>query len=248
MGHATGPAALPCAGAALYSCSAVRPRRVSDPGETTAPAEGAGNRSAPHTGEPTVPTIAIVSHSGFGHTRRIAEQIAEAARASAHAPDVKLFHLEDSEPDWDALDNAECIVMGCPTYMGMPSAGFKAFAEASSGRWMKRAWLNKLAAGFTNSGSLHGDKQNTLVALLTLAAQHGMIWITQAELATPRDGEHGGKPDDPNRMGASIGLMAQSDNRSPDEAPSPGDLETARRFGQRIAEITAHWTLANKPA
>ena len=85
--------------------------------------------------------------------------------------------MDRDGPEVFAPDEADAIIFGCPTYMGSPSADMKRFMEASSGRWMEQKWADKLAAGFTNSGSWNGDKQNTLVSFLTLAAQHGMVWI-----------------------------------------------------------------------
>ncbi|WP_030376767.1 flavodoxin family protein, partial [Streptomyces rimosus] len=65
---------------------------------------------------------------------------------------------EITEEQWDLLDAADAIVFGSPTYMGTASGAFHVFAEATSKRWATRAWQDKLAAGFTNSGSKSGDK------------------------------------------------------------------------------------------
>ncbi|MGL5044215.1 MAG: NADPH-dependent FMN reductase, partial [Plesiomonas sp.] len=47
---------------------------------------------------------------------------------------------------------------------------------------------------------------------------------------------------DINYVGAFAGAMAQSPaDASPEEGPLPGALQTARLFGQRIAEITLKW-------
>src|SRR5260370_10842695 len=61
--------------------------------------------------------------------------------------------------------------------MGGVSAEFAKFKDWTSKRWMDGAWRNKLAAGFTASASWNGDKHNTLYQLLTLALQHGMVWV-----------------------------------------------------------------------
>ncbi len=42
--------------------------------------------------------------------------------------------------------------------MGSVSWQFKKFADASSKAWFTMAWKDKLAAGFTNSATLNGDK------------------------------------------------------------------------------------------
>ena len=56
---------------------------------------------------------------------------------------------------------------------------FKKFADASSKPWFSQEWKDKLAAGFTNSAGMNGDKQGTLTTLFTLAMQHGMVWVSQ---------------------------------------------------------------------
>jgi NAD(P)H dehydrogenase (quinone) len=48
----------------------------------------------------------------------------------------------------------------------------------------------KLAAGFTNSGSQNGDKQNTLMQFVTFAAQHGMLWVNLGQM--PGNNSSGG--------------------------------------------------------
>ena len=79
--------------------------------------------------------LAVAAHSGFGHTRRQAEAVARGAagvpRVAAHLLDVA--NLSDAE--WATLDRADAIIFGAPTYMGSPSAAFKAFAEETSKAW-----------------------------------------------------------------------------------------------------------------
>lgn len=127
--------------------------------------------------------------------------------------------------------------------MGGPSASFKAFIDATSNLWMQRRWRDKIAAGFTNSGSLSDDKLAVLQTLAVFAAQHGIIWVGQAEMPTLT--MEPGQPDHINRMGSFLGLMAQSNNAPPEKTPPEGDLKTAEIFGERVARATLRW-LAGK--
>ena len=103
--------------------------------------------------------------------------------------------------------------------------------------WLKKGWKDKLAAGFTNSGSLSGDKFNVLMQLCTFACQHGMLWLSLGIDNTSGQNEHhGGHLEALNRMGGSLGLMTQSENDSPEVTPPIGDKRTAELFGRRIAE------------
>ncbi len=186
----------------------------------------------------------VVYHSGFGHTQKQAEAILEGLlevdSVEASAVPVEELAAEDS-PSWASLDAADAIVFGCPTYMGSPSSGMKAFMEATSGRWMEQKWVDKIAAGFTNSGSQNGDKQNTLVDIATFAAQHGMVWINLNIL--PGNNSSSGSRQDLNRLGSALGAMAQSNvDEGPDEAPIQPDLDTARALGRRVGECAKRWS------
>lgn len=119
----------------------------------------------------------VVFHSGYGHTERLAKVVAEGAGAALIAIDQ---NGDISDEARQALDEADAIIFGSPTYMGGPSRQFKKFADASSKAWLGRKWQDKVFGGFTNSASLNGDKQVTLIALQTLASQHGGLWVSPA--------------------------------------------------------------------
>lgn len=184
----------------------------------------------------------IVFHSGYGHTRKQAEAVHKGAAGVAGATAELLAISAEGEltaGDWEKLDAADAIVFGTPTYMGGPSWQFKRFADASSKPWFGSKWKNKVAAGFTNSASMNGDKVQTLNYLFTLSMQQGMVWVGTGMM--PANSKAATR-NDVNWLGAFSGAMAQSpSDSSPDEGPPPGDLETARLFGQRIAETAARW-------
>ena len=193
-----------------------------------------------------VASVCIVYHSGYGHTEKVANAVADGVKsvADANCKLVKAGDLTEDSKEWDDLDAADAIIFGCPTYMGSVSADMKRFMEATSSRWMETKWADKLAAGFTNSGSQNGDKQNTLVSLVSFAAQHGMVWINLNQL--PGNNNSRGSTDDINRLGASLGAMAQSNvDEGPEVAPPPADLRTAKLLGVRVAECARRWTASS---
>ena len=187
--------------------------------------------------------VCIVYHSGYGHTKKQAESV-EAGVNSVSGVDCSLMSVTDigeGSQQWDDLDNADAIIFGSPTYMGSVSAEMKKFMEATSGRWMEFKWADKLAAGFTNSASRNGDKQNTLLSFVTLAAQHGMVWINLNQ--APGNNSSAGSEDDVNRLGASLGAMAQSNaDEGADVVPPESDLKTAFLLGERVANCTKRWS------
>ena len=177
--------------------------------------------------------IVIVFHSGYGHTKKVAEAVAAGSGAELLAIDA-----EGNLPEggWDTLAAADAIVFGAPTYMGSVSWQFKKFADATSKAWFTQAWKDKVFGGFTNSASFNGDKQVSLIALQTLASQHGGIWVSLGLL--PANSKAATRAD-VNNLGGSVGLLVQSpSDASVEEIPS-GDLATAKLYGERIAAVTA---------
>jgi NAD(P)H dehydrogenase (quinone) len=177
--------------------------------------------------------IVIVYHSGYGHTQKVAEAVAEGSGGSLLA-----ISAEGNLPDggWEQLAAAKTIVFGSPTYMGSVSWQFKKFADASSKPWYSQVWKNKLAAGFTNSATLNGDKLSTLHYLFTLSQQHSMFWVGTGMM--PVNNKAATRADI-NNVGSSSGLMTVTPSDASVEEMVPGDIATAKAFGQRVAEATA---------
>jgi NAD(P)H dehydrogenase (quinone) len=183
--------------------------------------------------------IAVVFHSGFGHTAKQAEAVARGA-SDVPGASAQLMRAEEIDRHWDDLQKADAIIFGSPTYMGGVSAPFKAFMDASSKVWATQGWKDKLAAGFTNSASQSGDKLNTLIQLAVYAAQHGMIWVGLD--LPPGNHSSNGSVEDLNRLGSFLGAMAQSNvDQGPEHGPPPADLKTAGLLGERVARAALRW-------
>jgi multimeric flavodoxin WrbA len=179
--------------------------------------------------------VVVVYHSGYGHTRVMAEAVALGVERHVGST-CRLISVEDVESQWEHLHRADAIIFGAPTYMGSASASFKGFMEATSAFYLAQPWRDKLAAGFTNSGCLCGDKLNTLLQMAVFAAQHSMIWVGLDVL--PARSSSGLFDGQLNRLGSSLGAMAQSNvEQSPDDAPPPEDRCTAALLGERVARL-----------
>ncbi|MDR2639711.1 MAG: NAD(P)H-dependent oxidoreductase [Helicobacteraceae bacterium] len=177
----------------------------------------------------------VVYHSGYGHTKRLAEAVAEGAAAELIAIDAE-GNLSDA--DWEKLSAADAIIFGSPTYMGNVSWQFKKFADASSKIWFRHGWKDKVFGGFTNSGSVNGDKQVTLIYLQTLALQHGGLWVSLGIL--PASAKTNTR-EDINWLGAFGGLFGRTPSGAELDEMSSGDLETAKLYGKRVAEIAGKY-------
>jgi len=187
---------------------------------------------------PASARIAIVYHSGYGHTARQAQAVREGVE-QAEGAEALLLSVEEAQTRWSDLASADAIIFGAPTYMASASAQFKAFQDATSHAVMAKgfAWKDKIAAGFTNSGSRSGDKLATLIQIALFAAQHGMHWINLD--LPPANNSTTGSEAELNRLGFFLGAGAQSNtDEGPDVAPPEADLATARHLGRRVAETT----------
>ncbi|SED87512.1 Multimeric flavodoxin WrbA [Rhizobiales bacterium GAS188] len=185
--------------------------------------------------------VAIVYHSGYGHTERQAEAV-KAGVEQVEGAEGLLLTVEEAQTRWGDLASAEAIIFGAPTYVAGASAPFKVFHEATSNAVMAKgyAWKDKIAAGFTNSGTRSGDKLATLIQIALFAAQHGMHWVSLN--LPPANHSTTGSEHDLNRLGFWLGAGAQSNiDEGPEFAPPEADLATARHLGQRVAETTCQF-------
>ena len=91
---------------------------------------------------------------------------------------------ENSVPDAGApyatLDDLkECagLILGSPTYFGNMTAALKYFIDSTSSLWMSGELINKPAAVFTATGSMHGGQESTLLSMMLPLFHHGMILV-----------------------------------------------------------------------
>ena len=179
--------------------------------------------------------IVIVFHSGYGHTAKVAQAVAETSGG-------KLLPIDANgdlpSEGWEQLAAAKMIVMGSPTYMGMVSWQFKKFADATSKPWFGQAWKDKLFAGFTNSATMNGDKHSTLHYLMTLAMQHGGVWVGTGLMPS---NNKAATRDSLNYVGSSAGLMTATPSDASADEMVPGDIATAKAFGERLKASAARF-------
>ncbi|MER5877579.1 flavodoxin family protein [Streptomyces sp. NPDC001910] len=193
----------------------------------------------------TTPVVSIAYHSGYGHTAVLAEAVRTGAlEAGAEVHLIQVDEITDAQ--WEQLDASDAVVFGSPTYMGTASGAFHVFAEASSKRWFGQDWKDKLAAGFTNSGSKSGDKLHTLQFFQILAAQHGMNWVNLG--LHPGWNNSAGSEHDLNRLGVFAGAAAATNVDEGPDAVHPSDIATAEHLGRRVTETARVFTLGRAAA
>jgi len=139
--------------------------------------------------------------------------------------------IPDSGPLYCELgDLRDCSgsVMGSPTRFGNMAAPLKYFIDQTSSLWLSGAMIDKPAAVFTSTSSLHGGQESTLLSMMLPLLHHGMV-IAGLPYSEPglMSSTSGGTP-----YGASH--WAGNDNRRPvDEV----EAVLCRALGQRIARL-----------
>lgn len=176
--------------------------------------------------------VVVAYHSTFGHTKAQAEAVLEGV-ASVPGVQAELIDVTRMEGDWSRFAAADAIIFGAPTYMGSLSSKFKAFADQMGSIWAAQLWRDKLAAGFTSSNCVSGDKLQSLVQLALIAAQHGMHWVNLGLMPGEPGDIHSAA--NLNRLGGWLGAMAQSGEGDPLLCES--DAATARHLGARVAAL-----------
>lgn len=176
--------------------------------------------------------LAIVFHSAHGHTRHIAQHVAQGA-AGVPGTDVHLLKVEDIGGAPERLLDFDGFIFGSPTYLGGVSGPFKSFMDSTGRMWRNQQLQGKLACGFTVSSLPAGDKQSTLLSMFVFAMQHGLLWVGNPIIPE----QHGGVPYEQaaNRLGSWSGLMAQAGHSAPADDFAPGDIRTALMFGENFA-------------
>lgn len=187
------------------------------------------------------PYVLVLYYSRHGATREMAQQIAQgveraglearlrtvpavSADCEATAPDIP--ERGDLYASLDDLAGCAGLVLGSPTRFGNMAAAMKYFLDGTTALWLNGALIDKPAAVFTSTGSLHGGQESTLLTMMLLLLHHGMVMVglpySEPALSATRTG---GTP-----YGASH--WAGSDNS---QQVSDDELRLCQALGERVA-------------
>jgi len=73
------------------------------------------------------------------------------------------------------LEECDGLILGSPTHFGNMAAALKHYIDGSGSLWMSGALINKPAAVFTSTASIHGGQESTLLSMLLPLMHHGML-------------------------------------------------------------------------
>jgi NAD(P)H dehydrogenase (quinone) len=199
----------------------------------------------------TKPRILVLYYSSYGHIETMAEAVAEGAREGGAEVDIKRvpetvpheiavkshFKLDQKAPVAEVaeLEHYDAIIIGTGTRFGRISGQMAAFLDQAGGLWARGAFVGKVGAAFTSSGTQHGGQETTLFSIITNLLHFGMVIVGLPYSFAGQMGVEevkGGAP-----YGATT--IANSDGS---RQPSATELDGARFQGKHVAEITVRLT------
>lgn len=128
----------------------------------------------------------------------------------------------------DDLKECDGIALGSPTRFGNMAAPMKYFLDGASSLWLSGKLVNKAAAVFCSTASLHGGQEMTLMSMMIPLIHLGYIMLgipyTEADLNTTHSG---GTP-----YGATHWSGSDGKNPITDE-----EQRLCFALGKRLAEI-----------
>ncbi|MHC1635462.1 MAG: flavodoxin family protein [Candidatus Methanospirareceae archaeon] len=151
--------------------------------------------------------VLVIYHSRTGNTERMAKEVVEGAKeegAETRLKNVKDVEMED-------LKWADGIIIGSPTYFGLPAYEIKELIDKSVK--IRGELENKVGAAFSSSAHRAGGRETTMLSILHAMLIHGMVVCG-----------------DPLYSGGHYGAAA--DGQPDDEA-----LKECRALGKRVASL-----------
>ena len=175
------------------------------------------------------PYILVLYYSRHGATEQMAHKIARGIEMAGNmearlrtVPPVSPASEQTlpSIPEEGAIycsqeDLANCsgLILGSPTRYGNMAAPLKYFLDGTSSLWLNGSLIDKPAAAFTSTGSLHGGQESTLLTMLLPLLHHGMVIAglpySESELmhtqsgGTPYGASHWAGPDNDKELSES---------------------------------------------
>lgn len=192
--------------------------------------------------------ILVLYYSRYGNVKQMAQHIARGIESAgmealirtvpAVAPVTQVAEPpvpEEGAPyvTLDELKNCAGLALGSPTRFGNMAAPLKHFIDSTSGLWFSGNLVNKPAAVFSSTASMHGGQETTLISMMLPLMHLGFIMVgipfTEADLVNTQSG---GTP-----YGATH--VAGSDAKKPitDE-----EKRLCVAMGKRLAEVAKKMT------
>jgi NAD(P)H dehydrogenase (quinone) len=199
-----------------------------------------------------MPKVLVLYYSAYGHIEKMAEAVAEGARA-VPATEVTIKRVPELVSEEvakksgmkmdqrapiatvDELPDYDAIIFGTPTRFGNMCAQMRNFLDQTGGLWMKGALVGKVGSVFASTATQHGGQETTITSFHSTLLHQGMIIVGLPygfPGLTNMDEITGGSP-----YGAST--LAKADGS---RQPSTNELDGARYQGRHVAQVIAKLT------
>lgn len=195
----------------------------------------------------TDPYILVLYYSRNGATAKMAEHIAAGVNqiaglravvrtvspVSDNIGDQEQPDIPDNGPLYcteEDLRGCSGLIMGSPTRFGNMAAPLKYFIDSTTSLWLNGDLINKPAAVFTSTSSMHGGNESTLLTMLLPLMHHGMIAVglPYSEPAL-HSTQSGGTPYGASHVAGSNGQLAVSSD----------EIKLCKALGERVAKIAS---------
>lgn len=128
----------------------------------------------------------------------------------------------------DDLKICDGLALGSPTRFGNMAAPMKYFWDTTTAEWFSGTLINKPAAVFTSTASLHCGQETTLLSMMLPLWHHGMILLgVPASEATVLSTSTGG----------SFYGATHVSGANADPTLSAEEIKICRTLGKRLAEV-----------
>ena len=126
--------------------------------------------------------VIVLYYSRSGATQQLADAIANGILQAGAEPllrtissDAQAASARDLVIEPEELRDCAGLALGSPTRFGHMYSGLQKFWETTSAEWLRGALVDKPAAVFTSSSSMHGGQESTLLSMLVPLLHHGMM-------------------------------------------------------------------------
>lgn len=189
--------------------------------------------------------VLVLYYSTYGHIETLARAVAEGARTTGAAVDLKRvpetvpeavakaahFKLDQTAAlaTVDDLEHYDAIIVGAPTRFGRMPGQMASFLDQAGGLWARGALHGKVGGAFTSTATQHGGQEVTLFSIITNLMHFGMVIVglPYSHLGQMTlDEIVGGSP---------YGATTISGDKG-QRQPSTIELDGARHQGQLIAQ------------
>jgi NAD(P)H dehydrogenase (quinone) len=177
---------------------------------------------SPGKSDPRKARVLVAYYSLTGNTEKMAEGIVEGVKR-VQGTAVSLKKVD--EVTKEDLEDADGIILGCPTYYGNIPGKMKVVIDDWSWK-MKVDFTDKVGGAFSTGGGQAGGKEFVLVSLVMFMLNNRML------VAGPLY-----RNDKTGSVWGEVGAAAMTGPLDPGVGES--ELDSARRLGERVAGLCA---------